>query len=189
MAAEVKPKMQSQIPVMAPRPSQSSLPTSLSSPHLGLVPPTRHLAVSASPTHSPTTSGSNPSSSPGSTPFRSFRNFLSFGPGKSQASNASSSGATSAGPSRPSLGALRRSTTAERSVSAPQHLASKAPDAIPVLSIQFSHKVDEPLIDNEELQSRLCIQPRTPESSSPLSTVSTLSSRVALVTPENPGTS
>ena len=195
MAVETRQKtLQSHIPVIAPRQSQSSLPSSLSTPHLGLVPPTRHLSVSGSPTHPPT--NQNPSTSPSLTPFRSFRNFLSFGPGKNQA--ASSSSAAVLSPSailpRPSLSTLKRSTNGDRSVSAP-HLPVSHADSTPVISIEPSHrvelsyKVDEPLFDNEELQSRLCVQPRTPETSSPVSSISTLSSRATIPTPEQPGKS
>ncbi|KIP02599.1 hypothetical protein PHLGIDRAFT_130656 [Phlebiopsis gigantea 11061_1 CR5-6] len=174
---------QSQIPVIAPRPPHSSLPSSLSSPHLGLVSPGRHLAVSGSPTRP--SASTHSSSSTGSTPFRSFRNFLSFGPTKSQSANSSPAASSSAGPTRQSLGSLRRSTNGERSVSSP-NLPTTNLDTTPVLTIELSHKVDQPLIDSEDLQSRLCLRPRTPENSSPLSTTSTLSSRVVAVTPEQP---
>lgn len=184
MAADTRTK-QSQIPVMAPRPSQSSLPSSLSTPHLGLVAPARYLAVSGSPTHPPPST--SPSSSPGGLPsFRSFRNLLSFGPGKNSSSNSSSS--SPAGPSRPSL-ALRRSTNGERNVAAPGLPKTRSQDSLPVLSIELSHHVDEPLIDQEELERRLRASPRTPPSASPLSSVSTLSSRMPASPTEQPAAS
>lgn len=192
MVAESRQKMlQSQIPVMAPRQSQSSLPSSLSTPHLGLVPTSRHLAVSGNSTHTPV--NQNLSTSPGLTPFRSFRNFLSFGPGKSQSANSSLTTASSlAGSSRLSVSSLRRSTNGDRSVSAP-HLPATYVDNTPVISIEpshrveLSHKMDEPLFDSEELQSRLSVQSRTPENGSPVSSVSTFSSRASVPTPEQPG--
>lgn len=174
--------MQSQIPVMAPRPSQSSLPSSLSTPHLGLVPPTRHLAVSGSPTHLPT-SPSSSGSTGGLPSFRSFRNLLSFGPSKGSSSNS----AASAGPSRPSLG-LRRPANGEHDMPAPAIPASRSQDSLPVLSIELSHHVDEPLIDHEELERRLCADSRTSPDASPLSSVSTLSSRMPASPTEYLGT-
>ena len=140
--------------------------------------------MSGSPAHPPVSIHN--SSSTGSTPFRSFRNFLSFGPNKNQSANSGSAASSSAGLSRQSLGGLRRSTNAERSVSSP-NLPTTNLDTTPVLTIELSHKVDQPLIDNEELESRLCVQPQTPENSSPLSSVSTLSSHVVAITPEQPG--
>jgi hypothetical protein len=179
--------MQSQIPVMTPRPSQSTLPSSLCTPNLGLVAPTRHLAVSGSPTHPPVNSGS--SNSPGGlAPFRSFRNFLSFGPGKGSPSNSNTaSPSSSSSTPRASLGGIRRSTNGERSSS---HIPiPRSKEAQPPLAIELSHQVDEPLIDNEELQRRLCISSHTLESTSSLSPVSTLSSRAAVVPVECSGTS
>lgn len=158
---------QSHIPVITPRPSQSSLPSSLSTPHLGLVPPTRHLAVSGSPVHH---TGSSPPASAGGLPsFRSFRNLLSFGPAKNHAA------ATTPTTARP-FGGLRRSSNAERNTS---HPYEKSQEDLPVMSIEMSHtielshRVDEPLIDSEELQARLGIRARTPDTVSPVSSSAT----------------
>lgn len=118
-------KRSSQIPVMSPRSS------SLSSP-LGLVPPSRYPSVSGSPTL-PTPSPSASSNGGGSTPFRSFRNFLSFGGGRH-----SSNPSVSALPKGPftGLGPVRRSVNVERRVSSPQLNSRRSEDDY-VLSIDF----------------------------------------------------
>ena len=135
--AETRSKaLPSQIPVIAPRPSQSSLPSSLSTPQLGLVPPTRHLAVSGTP--APTSGQNAPAAGAagGLTSFRSFRNLLSFGPSKSHASIPVP---VSSGVMRPFVG-LRRSTQAERSprMSTSQPPDEQAQDDLPVLSIEMA---------------------------------------------------
>lgn len=167
MASDPRNKLpQSHIPVMTPRPSQSSLPSSLSTPHLGLVPPTRYLAVSGSPTHANVASNSSGSSSGGGlTPFRSFRNLLSFGPGKNHPSTPPPTNST---PPRPPFVNLRRSVHGDRSVSAPHLPTPRSQDNLPALSIELSHRIDEPLFNQEE-QSRLCLDSRTPEAASPVS--------------------
>ncbi|OJT14558.1 hypothetical protein TRAPUB_8891 [Trametes pubescens] len=118
-------KRTSQIPVMSPRSS------SLSSP-LGLVPPSRYPSVSGSPTL-PTPSPSASSNGGGSTPFRSFRNFLSFGGGRH-----SSNPNVSALPKGPftGLGPVRRSVNVERRVSSPQLNSRRSEDDY-VLSIDL----------------------------------------------------
>ena len=133
----------SQIPVMSPRASHSGSNSlsALPSPHLGLVPPSRYPSVSGSPSIvSPPTSPSPPSSGGGSTPFRTFRNFLSFG----------SSNKHSSSPSVPSaipkshfstLGPIRRSVNVERRASSPQ-LARRSEDDY-VLSIDVPRPGDE----------------------------------------------
>ncbi|GJE96163.1 hypothetical protein PsYK624_123560 [Phanerochaete sordida] len=67
--------------------------------------------------------------------------------------------------------------------------ATRPQDSLPVLSIELSHRVDEPLIDQEELERRLRATPRTPPNASPLSSVSTLSSRMPASPAEYPDTS
>ncbi|KAI0691815.1 hypothetical protein BC835DRAFT_100010 [Cytidiella melzeri] len=159
----------SHIPVMTPRPSQSSLPSSLSSPQLGLVPQGRFLAVSGSPSYPAVSGSSTNSSSGGMSSFRTFRNLLPFGPSKNT-SGSPTSNSNPATPTRSSSGPLRRSVNGERSVSAP-HLPVKRQDEPPVLTIQLSHRVDEPLFDTHELRNKLGVEPSTPESvlPSPLS--------------------
>ncbi|KAI0692251.1 hypothetical protein C8T65DRAFT_745233 [Cerioporus squamosus] len=135
----------SQIPVMTPRASRtSSFPSAVPSPHLGLVPPSRYPSVSGSPTVS--TTSSSPSSSPvsgGSTPFRSFRNFLSFGVGGSSKHAPSSS--VSAVPKNHfgTLGpTIRRSVNVERRASSPQLKSRRSEDDY-VLSIDLPRPGDE----------------------------------------------
>lgn len=172
MANDLKTKAPSQIPVMTPRPPQSTLPSSLSTPQLGLVSPGKYLAVSGSPSY-PSALGNNPSgsnTSGGLTPFRSFRNLLSFASVKH---NSPSPGGIiqSASASRTSFGNLRRSVNGERSVSTPYLVPPKVQEAAPTPIIQLSYRVDEPLFDKDELRSRLCLEPSSPQSasSSPLS--------------------
>ncbi|TFK83496.1 hypothetical protein K466DRAFT_554987 [Polyporus arcularius HHB13444] len=131
----------SHIPVMTPRGSRTSFPSAIPSPHLGLVPPSRYPPVSGSPTVS--TTSSSPSSSPasgGSTPFRSFRNFLSFGGSKHAASSSVSA------PPKNHFGTLgptiRRSVNVERRASSPQLKSRRSEDDY-VLSIDLPRPGDE----------------------------------------------
>ncbi|KAI1787096.1 hypothetical protein LXA43DRAFT_737751 [Ganoderma leucocontextum] len=131
----------SQIPVMTPRASHngSNLPSAL--PQLGLVPPSRYPSVSGSPTlPSPGSSPSPPSNGGGNTPFRTFRNFLSFG----------TSSKHTPSPSLPSaipkshfstLGPLRRSVNVERRASSPQLVRRSEDDY--VLTIDVPRPGDE----------------------------------------------
>ncbi|EJF58903.1 hypothetical protein DICSQDRAFT_182271 [Dichomitus squalens LYAD-421 SS1] len=133
----------SQIPVMSPRVSHSGSSSlgGLPSPHLGLVPPSRYPSVSGSPSLvSPPTSPSPPSSGGVSTPFRTFRNFLSFG---SSNKHAPSPAVPSAIPKNHfgSLGPVRRSVNVERRASSPQ-LARRSQDDY-VLSIDLPRPGDE----------------------------------------------
>ena len=134
----------SQIPVMTPRASHSgsnSLPSALPSPHLGLVPPSRYPSVSGSPTlPSPGSSPSPPSSGGGSTPFRTFRNFLSFG---SSSKHAQSPSLPSATPKNhfSTLGPVRRSVNVERRASSPQLVRRSEDDY--VLAIDVPRPGDE----------------------------------------------
>ncbi len=159
-----RPSGPSHIPVISSWPSPVHIPTSASGPYLGFTSPTGRLAVSDSPSHP---SLSPPPASGGLSPFRSFRNLLSFGPSKGQSTNA-------VGPSRSSFAGLRRPTHGDRSVSTP-NLRHKSQDDLPVLSIELfpsielSHRVDEPLIDSMELHTRLGLQLPTPDSESPSS--------------------
>ena len=133
---------QSGIPVFTPRKSQSSVPSTFSTPHLGLVPPTRHLSVSGSPTH-PSPSSSSSSTNGGITPFRSFRNLFSTASGssKNQPSTPASAPLSSPKPSFPAtaLGSLRRSIGGDRSVSAPnlRHNQDPVYEETPVLQIDL----------------------------------------------------
>ena len=133
---------QSGIPVFTPRKSQSSVPSTFSTPHLGLVPPTRHLSVSGSPTH-PSPSSSSSSTNGAITPFRSFRNLFSTASGssKNQPSTPTSAPLSSPKPSFPAtaLGSLRRSIGGDRSVSAPNLRHSQEPlyEETPVLQIDL----------------------------------------------------
>ncbi|PSR71648.1 hypothetical protein PHLCEN_2v12501 [Hermanssonia centrifuga] len=159
-----RPSGPSHIPVISSWPSPVHIPTSASGPYLGFTSPTGRLAVSDSPSHP---SLSPPPASGGLSPFRSFRNLLSFGPSKGQSTSA-------VGPSRSSFAGLRRPTHGDRSVSTP-NLRHKSQDDLPVLSIELfpsielSHRVDEPLIDSMELHTRLGLQLPTPDSESPSS--------------------
>ncbi|KAI0085513.1 hypothetical protein BDY19DRAFT_996649 [Irpex rosettiformis] len=163
---------------MAPRPPQSSLPSSLSTPQLGLVSQGRFLAVSGSPSYPPVT-GNNASG--GLAPFRSFRNLLSFGPGKNTpGSSSGSSGSTAV--TRSSIGGLRRPQNGDRIVSAPQLPPSKRQEDPPILSIELSHPVDEPSFDTRELRDRLGVEPGTPDSVAP----SPISSSSSFHIPEQP---
>ncbi|KAH9942856.1 hypothetical protein B0H21DRAFT_511054 [Amylocystis lapponica] len=151
----------SHIPVMSPR--QSSLPASMSSSHLGLVPPSRHLSVSGSPTH---TSPTSSASSGGSTPFRSFRNLLQFGPNKTP-------GASSTGHAKSpfgGLGSLRRSMNTERSVSTPHLRRERSYEDSPVLAIDLPWG---PLMGGMELGAGLDVKPAQPVFSRPSPTPST----------------
>ena len=160
----------SYIPVITPRPSLSCLPSSLSTPNLGLVPPSRLPVVSASPAPSTGHNTPSPGAAGGFAQFRSFRNLLSFGSSKNHT-------ALSSNGSRPSFG-LRRSSTAEYIAANPAG-REKSEEDIPVVSIEKSHtielthRVDEPLIDSDELQKRLGLRPPTPETVSPALSIAT----------------
>lgn len=85
------PHPPSYIPLFSPKatrspPPSSSLPSSLSVPHLGLVPPNRTPSGSGPP---PQSAIPQPSASSGGTSLpRALRNFLSFGSGKTASSTA-----------------------------------------------------------------------------------------------------
>ncbi|EPS93811.1 hypothetical protein FOMPIDRAFT_1038980 [Fomitopsis schrenkii] len=121
---------QSGIPVFTPRKSQSTVPSTFSTPHLGLVPPTRHLSVSGSPTH-PSPSSSASSTNGGITPFRSFRNLFSTASGssKNQPSTPSPAPLSSPKSSFPAaaLGTLRRSIGGDRFATSPSPSPAIAP--------------------------------------------------------------
>ncbi|KAH9926623.1 uncharacterized protein BXZ73DRAFT_90907 [Epithele typhae] len=92
----------SQIPVMSSRPSL------LSSPSLGLVPPSRYPSVSGSP--SLANPAASPTSSSGSTSFRTFKSLLGIGGGNKQAAtNTSPSAYPRRRASSPQLKSMRRS--------------------------------------------------------------------------------
>jgi hypothetical protein len=166
----------SQIPVMTARPPQSSLPTSLSTPQLGLVPQGRYLAVSGSPTYPPV-SGTTPvtHTSNGLIPFRSFRNLLPFGPGKNTSATPARSTGTAL-PTRTSLGTLRRSGNGESIVPTSSLPSAKCEEEPPVLSIELSRGADEPLFDANEFHYQLATESSTPDtvSPSPISSIGSL---------------
>lgn len=150
---------QSNIPVLAPRPTaNASVTPSMSSSHFGMVPPSKHLSVSSTPSHpSSPSSSTHSSTSGGIAPFRSFRNLLSFGPGKQTHSNANV-------PRNPfgSLSSIRRSINGERSVSSPQLRRQRSQDEAPVVCIdssafayQLPKPVHEPLMSSEELRNSM----------------------------------
>ncbi|EED84598.1 predicted protein [Postia placenta Mad-698-R] len=128
---------QSHIPVFTPRKSSSS--PGLSNPHLGLVPPSRHLSVSGSPTH-PSPSSASSSTSGGLTPFRSFKNlfFNKHAPNTPKSPFAG-------------FGSIRRSINGERSVSAPHLRRQSSAEESPVLEIVLP--CTEPLLNGMELQN------------------------------------
>jgi len=124
------PHTPSYIPVVAPRPTRSNLPSSLSLPHLQLAPPPRrpsasNPAVSASPV-----SSSIPQT--GISSFRSLRNLLPFGAAKP---HPSTNGITN-GPknSFPNFGSVRRSMTSDRKNSATFSSAEES-EPLPVICI------------------------------------------------------
>lgn len=128
----------SHIPVVAPRPTRSTLPSSLSLPQLNLAPSLRRPSVSNSVagTPSPTTS-SAPQAGSSMSSFRSLRNLLPFGAGKQALS-----GSTNCTPNIPkgpfpNFGSVRRSMTGERKNSA-SFSRLEPPDVSPIISIEFS---------------------------------------------------
>lgn len=168
---------QSNIPVKVSRSAQRALPSSLSVPHLGLVPPSRHLSVGDSPTHQGSSS-SGSSSGGGITPLRSFRSLLPFGSGsKNSIPNLSPGGTTKS--SFTTFSAIRKSINGERngerSVSAPQLRASRSQEEAPVFSIdaprtiELSLQVNEPLISKKDLPQGIDLYESPKETSSPKS--------------------
>jgi hypothetical protein len=111
---------QSHIPQLSPKNTRnqafnSSLPSSLSVPHLGLVPPNRTPSGGSSPSQATTPQPSAPwahASSATSLPLRALRSFLPFGSGKS------TSGTAASGPLKGPFAGFatvrRSSTTIER---------------------------------------------------------------------------
>lgn len=161
---------QSQIPVKASgsRYAQSALPSSLPPPHFSFASPSQHLSVSDSPTPNPAPA---PPTSSGITTFRSIRNLLPFGPTKVPSPTTSPATPAKSGPFS-NLG-IRRSMNGERSVSAPQLRPKKSQEEPPILSIQLSHKVDEPLIKPEDLRGGLGLYMKQPEPPPPQSAPAT----------------
>ncbi|KAI8992730.1 hypothetical protein BD414DRAFT_283691 [Trametes punicea] len=151
-------KRNSQIPVISPRASSFSS---------GLVPPSKYPAVSGSPTlPTPAASPSNSSSGVGSTPFRSLRNFLSFGGGR----HGSSPGASPLPKSAfTTLGPVRRSVQVERRVSSPQ-LNTRRSDDDYVLSINLPRPGDNK--SNNTPQSQQSSDPGPDMPRTPLSQTS-----------------
>ena len=133
------PPSPSYIPVITPRPSKSALPSSLSVPQLGLVPPNRQPSGPGSLTN-PTPDSTTATNAAGiyslnsSLPsFRSLRNFLPFVSGK-RVSDVSVTGGTKG--SFSDFGSTRRSITADRKSSS-SYRRSEQSD-IPVIEIEAS---------------------------------------------------
>ena len=122
------------IPVVAPRPNRSALPSSLSFAQLQVAPPPRRpsassLAVGASPTPH------NPQS--GISSFRSLRNLLPFGVAKHPSSVGVPNGTPNAPKaSFPNFGSVRRSMTSDRKNSAT--FAAEEQESSPVITIEPS---------------------------------------------------
>ncbi len=123
---------------MTPRASHSgtNTPSALPSPYLGLVPPSRYPSVSGSPTlPSPTSSPSPPSSGGGNTPFRTFRNFLSFGNSSKHAQSPSLPSAAIPKNHFSTLGSIRRSVNVERRASSPQLVRRSQDDYVLTIDV------------------------------------------------------
>lgn len=161
MESAKKQPPQSHIPIKSLR--TGGFP--LHSNHFGLVPPSRHLSVSDTPSKSSPTSSTSASSSTGGglSSLRSLRNLLPFGSSSKHHQHSNHLGLTGAPPppshtTRPSfatISALRKSIHGERSVSAPQLRPGKSLEEFPVLTIELSHHLNEPLISQEDLQTGL----------------------------------
>ncbi|KAH8093119.1 hypothetical protein BXZ70DRAFT_440582 [Cristinia sonorae] len=166
--AESRPRLpQSQIPVKAfgPRHAQGASPGSLPSPNFTFVASSQHLSVGDSPSHPISVAGCAPTPSASISTFRSFRNLLPFGPTKPQIAATNPVTPSKNGP----FSNIRRSMNGERSVSAPQLRPKKSQEDPPTLSIQLSHKVDEPLIKPEDLRGGLGLYMKQPEPPPPQS--------------------
>lgn len=157
MADSAKPRSPhspSFIPVVAPRPTRSTLPSSLSLPQLNLGPtPRRPSASSPSVAAIPVASSSNIPQTPGSavSPFRSLRNLLPFGGGKQQASSIQPNGISNTPrTSFSNFGSVRRSMTGERknSISTPRVEVS---EPLPVISIGSSPQHTDTETDHDTL--------------------------------------
>lgn len=136
------PHSPSYIPVVAPRQTRSTLPSSLSLPQLNLAPlPRRPSGSSPSVGASPMSSNSNIPQTLGSgiSPFRSLRNFLPFGGGgKQQASSTPTNGINNGHRSSfGNFGSVRRSITGERKSSA-SFPKQEESEPSPVISIEAS---------------------------------------------------
>ncbi|KIM74730.1 hypothetical protein PILCRDRAFT_827933 [Piloderma croceum F 1598] len=130
------PHAASYIPVVAPRPMRSPLPSSLSLPQLQLAPQPRRPSGSSPAVAASPVSSSIPHT--GISSFRSLRNLLPFGAAKSH----HSAGATGGTPnvpksSFPNFGSVRRSMTSDRKNSATFTRAEEE-DPSPVISIEAS---------------------------------------------------
>ena len=148
------PHSQSFIPVVAPRPIRSTLPSSLSLPQLNLGPTSRRpSADSSSAAFIPVASSPNILTTSGSavSPFRSLRNLLPFGGGKQQAPSIQPNGiSNNPRSSFSNFGSVRRSMTGERksSISAPQ---VEVPEPSPVISIGSSPQHTDTETDHDTL--------------------------------------
>ncbi|TFY54947.1 hypothetical protein EVG20_g9501, partial [Dentipellis fragilis] len=140
------PQSPSYIPVVTPRPPRSTLPSSLSVPQLGLVPPTRRASGSnGSPSQSTPPStvvaggvdavpNPNPNPNNGLSSFRSLKSFLPF-----VSSKQPPSGGTPTGLKSPfsGFGSVRRSITGERKMSGSYVTVEPVRD-VPVILIDHS---------------------------------------------------
>ncbi|THH15430.1 hypothetical protein EW146_g5038 [Bondarzewia mesenterica] len=143
------PQSPSYIPVVAPKPPTSSLPTSLSVPQLGLVPRIRQNSVTgiqSTPPHAISTATPLQSPNSGLSSFRSLRNFLPFGTGKPHSSHGTNGG-TLGGSKLPLVGfGSRRSITADRKNSG-THQRAQREEETTVLDIDGSfqrHELETP---------------------------------------------
>lgn len=127
---------------MSTRSTSTSFSGSLSSPTLGLVPPSRYPSVSGSPTLPTPTPSPSTSSGGGSTPFRSFRNFLSLSIGGSKHAAQASSPSAIPKSHFGTLGPIRRSVQVERRASSPQLNPRRSEDDY-VLAIDLPRPGDD----------------------------------------------
>ncbi|KZV69425.1 hypothetical protein PENSPDRAFT_753393 [Peniophora sp. CONT] len=135
----------SHIPIIAPKPVKSSLPSSLTSPQLNLGDSSRHMSVGESPSH-PTASTSTNNTRPSGLPsLRSLRSLLHLGSGSGGQSGSVGGGAGAVSPGRKdsssNIAGGRRSLANERKASGtflrPAAPAVKEEDTV-VMSIQAS---------------------------------------------------
>jgi hypothetical protein len=130
------PHAASYIPVIAPRPTRSTLPSSLSLPQLQLAPLPRRPSGSSPAVAASPVSSSVPHT--GISSFRSLRNLLPFGAAKSNHSAGATGGTPNAPKSSfPNFGSVRRSMTSDRKNSA-TFLRAEEEEPSPVISIEAS---------------------------------------------------
>ncbi|KII83696.1 hypothetical protein PLICRDRAFT_180048 [Plicaturopsis crispa FD-325 SS-3] len=132
----------SHIPVVSPRPARANFPASLSLPQLPGSSQPRRASGGSTPSQTSPASASSASGAVGGNSgipsFRSLRNLLPFGPGKSQPSTAPTQHArVFSTPSKTQFfGSMRRSMTGERKNSGSSYVRSPQLENSPVLSIE-----------------------------------------------------